>query len=151
MKSLAEEILKTVDKAVGYIRSIPDEAFYHKPHPGKWSLAEILGHLVDSAQNNLQRFIRAQYEDVPHIVYNQDEWVRLAQYRDYNREELLTLWQVLNRHLCHVLTVMDTAMYDRMCDTGKGAKDLHDLKFISEDYLSHLRHHLEQIEAGPGR
>src|SRR5690606_11448577 len=101
--------------------------------------------------NNLQRFIRSQYEDVPHIVYNQDEWVRLAQYRDYPREDLLTLWQALNRHVSRVLTVMDSTMYSRMCDTSKGVKEVHDLKFIAEDYLSHMRHHLRQIEAGSGQ
>src|SRR5690606_18063933 len=116
MKSVAEEITKTIDEAAARIRTIPDAVFYRKPRPEKWSPVEILGHLVDSAQNNLQRFIRAQYEDVPHIVYNQDEWVRLAQYRDYNREDLLTLWQALNRHVSRVLTVMDSTMYSRMCD-----------------------------------
>jgi hypothetical protein len=151
MKSVAEEIVRTVHQAAEQIRVIPDDAFYHKPHPGKWSLAEILGHLVDSAQNNIQRFVRAQYEDVPHIVYNQDEWVRLSHYRDYNREELLMLWQALNHHLSHVLSVMNPSMHSRTCDTGKTVKEVHDLKFIAEDYLSHLRHHLKQIEAGPGR
>src|SRR5690606_17942708 len=131
MKFIAEEIIKTVDAAAAYIRAIPDEIFYRKPNPAKWSPVEILGHLVDSAQNNLQRFIRSQYEDVPHIVYNQDEWVRLAQYRDYPREDLLTLWQALNRHVSRVLTVMDSTMYSRMCDTSKGVKEVHDLKFIA--------------------
>lgn len=148
MKSVAEEIIKTVDIAAVQIRAIPEPVFYRKPKPEKWSLAEILGHLVDSAQNNLQRFIRAQYEDVPHIVYNQDEWVRLARYNDYNREDLLTLWQALNRHVSRVLTAMDPSMYSRMCDTSKAVKEVHDLKFIAEDYLSHMRHHLRQIEAG---
>lgn len=149
MNSTAEQILAAVNQAIPRIRSFTDEEFTSKPRPDKWSRIEILGHLADSAQNNLQRFVRAQYEDVPHIVYHQDEWVSLQRYRDYDRDDLLTLWVALNKHLCHVLMYMAPGMYTRTCNTGKGAPEVHDLKFIAEDYLSHLKHHLKQIEQGP--
>lgn len=151
MKEIAEQIRNTINDAIPRIRSYSDDDFFAKPRPEKWSRSEILGHLADSAQNNLQRFVRAQYTDVPHIVYAQDDWVKLQQYRDYPREELLTLWMTLNNHLCRVLTVMDPVMQGRTVDTGKEAPEVHDLKFIASDYLAHLKHHLKQIEQGPGR
>ena len=46
---------------------IPEQDFTHKSAPEKWSKKEILGHLIDSATNNHQRFIRAQFENVPSI------------------------------------------------------------------------------------
>jgi hypothetical protein len=49
---------------------IDEQTFSHKPAPGKWSKKEIPGHLVDSANNNHQRFLRAQFEDVPAIFYD---------------------------------------------------------------------------------
>lgn len=150
MKAVAEQIGKTIDEATARIHSFTDAEFHAKPHRDKWSRSEILGHLVDSAQNNLQRFVRAQYEDDPHIIYYQDDWVRLQQYSDYDREELVTLWRALNNHLCRVLSVMDPVMYGKTCNTGKDGPELHDLKFIAEDYLAHLKHHLKQIERGPG-
>ena len=150
MKAIAEQIRKTISEAIPRIRSFSDAEFFAKPRPEKWSRSEVLGHLVDSAQNNLQRFVRAQYEDVPHIVYYQDDWVNLQQYRDYDREELLCLWTTLNKHLCRVLSVMDPTMYQRTCNTGKNGAELHDLNFIAEDYAAHLKHHLNQIERGPG-
>lgn len=150
MKAIAEQIRKIIGEATPRIRSFSDAEFMAKPRPEKWSRSEVLGHLVDSAQNNLQRFVRAQYEDAPHIIYYQDDWVRLQQYRDYDREELLVLWTGLNKHLCRVLNVMDSGMYYRTCNTGKNGPELHDLKFIAEDYVAHLKHHLNQIERGPG-
>lgn len=150
MKAIAEQIRNTIGEATPRIRAFSDVEFFAKPHPDKWSRCEILGHLVDSAQNNLQRFVRAQYEETPHIIYYQDDWVRLQQYHDYDRDELLGLWTALNMHLCRVLSVMDPAMHHRTCNTGKNGTELHDLKFIAEDYLAHLKHHLNQIERGPG-
>lgn len=150
MKAIAERIENTIGQAIPRIRAFSDTEFYRKPNPNKWSRSEVLGHLVDSAQNNLQRFVRAQYEDTPHIVYHQDDWVRLQHYRDYDREQLLTLWIALNRHLCRVLGIMDPAMYERTCNVGKNGPEVHSLRFIAEDYLAHLKHHLNQIESGPG-
>ena len=46
-----------------------EEYLADKPSPVKWSGKECLGHLIDSAQNNIRRFVVAQYEDMPFIVY----------------------------------------------------------------------------------
>lgn len=145
MKKLAEEIRQTVLDSASVIRAMSLMEFDHKPSPAQWSKKEILGHLVDSAQNNLQRFVRGQYEDTPKIIYFQDEWVKLQQYKDYDKEELIQLWVSLNLHLCRTLSVMDPANYDKPCDTGKPGTELHTLSFLADDYLKHMRHHLEQI------
>ena len=145
MKKLAEEIRETVLDNASVIRAMSLLEFDHKPSPTKWSKKEILGHLVDSAQNNLQRFVRGQYENTPKIVYTQDEWVKLQHYKDYEKEELIQLWVSLNLHLCRTLSVMDPANYERQCDTGKPDTELHTLSFLADDYLKHMRHHLEQI------
>ena len=42
----------------------------------KWSPREIVGHLIDSAANNHQRFVRAQFtDDLVFSGYQQAEWV----------------------------------------------------------------------------
>src|SRR5690349_659724 len=85
------------------LEALTDETYAWKPHPHKWSKKEILGHLVDSAQNNIRRFIVAQYEDVPVIGYQQDLWVKYAGYQDYPTADLIRLWTLLNKHICIVL------------------------------------------------
>lgn len=145
MKGIAEQINKMVSDHAQMISKIESAQFDHKPAPNKWSKKEILGHLVDSAQNNLQRFVRGQYENTPKIIYYQDDWVRLQRYHDYDREELLQFWTLLNKHVVRTLSVMDSSNYEKQCDTGKPGTELHTLKFLAEDYLSHLKHHLNQI------
>ncbi len=146
MKVLAKQISQVVMEHATIIRSIPLTDFDFKPSPVKWSKKEILGHLVDSAQNNLQRFVRGQYESAPpKIIYFQDEWVKLQRYGDYDKEELIQLWVSLNKHLCHTLSVMDQSNVEKQCDTGKPGTELHTLKFLAEDYLTHMKHHLEHV------
>src|SRR5580698_9986005 len=100
------------------LAAVPDLLYAEKPRLDKWSKQEILGHLVDSAQNNIRRFIVAQYEDNPVIPYNQDQWVKLSGYRDYRAEDLVGLWTLLNRHLVMVLKQMSPEAAQRKCSMG---------------------------------
>jgi DinB superfamily len=146
MKIIVEKIEQTIAACVPMIRSFDPAVFQAKPRPEKWSKSEILGHLVDSAQNNIQRFVRGQYEEDPKIIYQQDEWVRIQHYADYDRDDLIQLWMGLNKHLCRVLLAMDSGRYENTCDIGKEMIELHTLRFLAEDYLAHMKHHLKQIQ-----
>lgn len=89
-----------VDQVPVHLRSLPDDQLLNQ-QPGKWSRKEILGHLIDSAINNLKRFTDAQFADDSYLVqpYNQDELVKLNKYQCASLEHLLILWQSLNRQL----------------------------------------------------
>lgn len=120
-------------------------SFAEKPLPTKWSRKEVLGHLIDSAHNNLRRFIVAQYEEVPHIVYNQDFWVTANNYQEVPTKELIAMWSGLNLSILRVLQQMPASHYERLCNTGKVAEENHSLLWLAEDYVKHLKHHLNQI------
>src|SRR5580765_8493896 len=118
MKPIADELEEIIDERIPALKKISEEGFGLKESPGKWSKKEILGHLIDSAQNNIRRFIVAQYEDKPKIVYAQDFWVTAANYHTYAINDLVTLWRLLNRHICVVLKNIPANAPDRLCDTG---------------------------------
>jgi hypothetical protein len=66
---------------------------HFKPAPDRWSISEVVGHLVDSACNNHQRFVRAQYcSDFVFPKYEQNEWVAAAHYQAGDWESLVELW-----------------------------------------------------------
>ena len=76
----------------------------HPPAPGRWSKKEILGHLIDSAANNHQRFVRAQL--APSVVdpsYQQEQWVATQGYAAEPWPDLVNLWLLYNRHLLHII------------------------------------------------
>lgn len=117
-----------------------------KPGPSKWSKKEVLGHLIDSAQNNLRRFITGQYEtEPPHIVYAQDNWVEINKYNQSDPRDLILLWRLLNERICVVLETMPEQNHLKTCNTGKGRNELHSLEWLAEDYVSHFKHHQRQI------
>jgi hypothetical protein len=149
MQIIIDELNVIVKDFTPRISSIPSREFVAKPDPLKWSKIEVLGHLIDSAHNNLRRFICGQYESSsPHIVYNQDFWVAANNYSTANPEHLIQLWRLLNERICAILEAMPVANYARQCNSGKEAPELHSLSSYAEDYIKHLKHHLNQILPG---
>jgi hypothetical protein len=141
MESIVSDLITFIERHLPALRSITADEFNFKPSPPKWSKKEILGHLIDSAQNNIRRFIVAQYEDNPKIVYNQDKWVAITGYQQYNLPDLIQLWWLINKHICQVLKNMSTEMTERESET----EELHTIKWLAQDYIKHLKHHLHQI------
>jgi hypothetical protein len=121
-----------------------DEALFRfKPSPHKWSKQEILGHLIDSATNNHQRFIRVQYEDVPLISYDQNKWNDLSKYNTMSREHLIHFWTLYNQHLVELIRRIPEENLQRECNTGSG--NTVTLQWLIDDYVRHLEHHLRQL------
>jgi hypothetical protein len=143
LESVADDLLSAL-KITDRLRKIDDAAASKRPAPGKWSNKEILGHLIDSAANNHQRFVRLQLTpriDLP--GYDQDEWVRVQRYQERPWHEIIELWQIYNTQLASLIRRVDPATLRHVWRTPDG-KDA-DLEFIMRDYVRHLRHHLEQI------
>ncbi len=110
---------------------------------GGWGKKEILGHLIDSAVNNLHRLVRMQQQAVLEFPdYDQPGWVRLQHYRERPWTELIELWVILNQHLAHVIEHLDAVALDNRWKAPEGELTL---RFVAEDYLVHMRHHLRQL------
>lgn len=140
-----EEIISTYSNKIALLDNIE---FNAKPNPNKWSKKEVLGHLIDSAQNNLRRFIVGQYEDNPHIIYDQDAWVNVNHYQHMSEGDVVMLWKLINERIVAVLKMIPVENYDRLCNTGKTTPANHSLQWLAADYVKHLKHHLNQIISG---
>lgn len=139
---LSDKLIALCNTVPGKLRNIAETEFSYKTAPEKWSKKELLGHLIDSATNNHQRFVRTQFE-TPVIFYEQDLWVSLQQYQQESSELLINLWELYNRHLAHVIKNIPPEHLAKIT-IGRERK-AHTLQFVLEDYLSHLEHHLKQI------
>jgi DinB superfamily len=112
--------------------------------PGRWSKKEILGHLIDSAGNNHQRFVRAQFVPVLEFPgHEQEAWVAAQAYATESWPDLVNLWLLLNRHLVHIIEAMPETCYSHECAIG-GQPPV-TLSTLLEAYVAHLEHHLDQI------
>jgi len=107
MKNVIRELRALVAEYSIKFNAIHDSEFSNKPLPHKWSKKEVVGHLIDWAQNNLRRFIVAQYEpQPPKIVYDQDFRVKANGYQQMKKEDVIALWKLVNDV---------SAMYQELC------------------------------------
>ena len=116
-----------------------------KAETERWSAKEIIGHLIDSAQINLQRFVRCTYEDGFKLVYFQDEWVMAQHYQQTDIKDLLQLWRLLNQQIQRVLDNYPAHRWHAQCDNSKTEVSLHTVTFLAQDYVEHMQHHLKSI------
>ena len=148
MIAIITDLKQIVETYIQKFSQIPDEDFSAKPNPNKWSRKEVVGHLTDSAQNNLRRFIVGQYETEPNIVYEQDFWVKSNNYQETPTENVIQLWKLLNLQICSVLSTMPKENYSRLCNTGRGTQNLRTIEWLAADYVKHLKHHINQVIVG---
>jgi DinB superfamily len=147
MKTESMHLFDIIQKARHELEAIDEERASTKTIDGKWSIKEIIGHLIDSAANNHQRFVRLQNaaEDVS-IRYDQEFWVNVQAYQSEKWVDLVDLWYYYNKHLSHVVANLNQAMLDNKCDMGYSEQK--PLEFVVKDYIRHLEHHLNQILSG---
>ena len=144
MESSAAAILDRVATSLPRLRELPESETAHKPAPDRWSKKEILGHLIDSACNNHQRFVRAQLEGgLAFPGYEQEGWVRCQGYATADWSLLVDLWAAHNRHLAVVVARLPVASRSFTCRID-GGEEL-SLAALVEDYVRHLDHHLAQL------
>ena len=146
--ALARELGRTVDAALPLLRSIVAAEAAQPLALGKWSPHQVIGHLIDSAANNHQRFVRAQ--EGPALVfpaYGQDHWVTCQHYEDRPWSDLTGFWHAYNHHLAHLIGQIPEDRRNVSCTIGTNAPVT--LGFLAHDYLVHLRHHLGQVRALP--
>ena len=121
------------------ISAIKEKELNIKPSPERWSKKEILGHLIDSAIINYQRFVRAQFEENPHVFYTQDDYCKAANYQNVETQQLINLWTAMNQQLLFLFgSIIERKL------THRKAND-HTLDFLMKDYVAHLNHHKAQI------
>jgi hypothetical protein len=111
-----------------------------------WTRKEIVGHMLDSAANNRQRFVRAAIHGrFTGPDYAQAEWVEAHGYGDLPWATLLHWWEVENAILSAAVDHIPEERLDAVCQIGDHAPVT--LRFVVEDYLRHQRWHLAQLNA----
>ena len=106
MQDFLDDFRQTISLAAERFALISEQQSQIPRADEKWSPREIVGHLIDSAANNHQRFVRAQFtDDLVFAGYQQEEWVEAQRYRDEPWNDLVQLWQLYNRHILHIVEV----------------------------------------------
>src|SRR5712671_405250 len=155
MSGYVAELRGAIEEFTSLLERMSDEETRKRPRPGKWCPREIIGHLIDSASNNHQRFVRAQFQDdLVFSGYEQDAWVSAQRYRDAPWDELIALWRNFNLHIARIMEAVPKD--ERIRPRARHNLDVlawrtisreepATLDYFMSDYVAHLKHHLAQI------
>lgn len=144
MQTLSLHLAALTSAAEVLLRARKDSLAVTSMGPGRWSFLELLGHLIDSAANNHQRFVRALIE--PELLefpgYAQEEFVEVQRYAAADPELLITLFASSNRLIAWILEGIPEDKLGTRCVIGGEQTTLGRL---ASDYVAHLEHHLRQL------
>lgn len=155
MQDFLDDFRQTIDTASSQLLRISAEQSQTSRAAGKWSPKQIIGHLIDSASNNHQRFVRAQFtDDLVFAGYEQEGWVRVQDYQGEQWADLVQLWKLYNQHLLHLISQVpeETRMKLRykhnlhqLASESLSEDQPVTLDWFIRDYLDHMKKHLKQI------
>ena len=142
--AVSDRISAKIDEWRPKLLGLSVDAVRHKPKSNRWSIAEVIGHLVDSACNNHQRFVRAQECDsLTFPKYDQNTWVAVGNYNQSDWPSLVNLWHLYNQHIAQLIRNIPISQLDTPCTIAP--YETCTLQFLIEDYLVHLQHHLDKL------
>jgi DinB superfamily len=140
LKERLEAVLRT---AMPWLLTVSEAEASVPEREGKWSGKQVIGHLIDSAVNNLGRIMRMQIEAGPSLPgYEQMEWVSLQHYAEREWSQVLALWFALNEQVAWTIGHVEKA---RLADRGVVEGEPLTLGFLIADYVAHMEHHLRAM------
>lgn len=146
--SLSDTADQLVDHATNgreYLLGFGESMVRFRPSADRWTIAEVVGHMVDSASNNHQRFIRAQEnEELVFPKYAQNSWVEKNHYDSAPWESLVELWYHYNLQLARVIREISPDQLQTQCVIGEFEPCT--LEWLATDYVEHLVHHMDKIK-----
>jgi hypothetical protein len=143
-QTLGEKFRSRIEAAQAKLQGITEAHSSEKYPGGSWTRKQVLGHLLDSAANNHIRFVVASLEGkFTGPKYDADGWVALHDYAHLSWSYLFDQWHAVNSMLAQVVDHVPEKALTAQCTIGDDKPVT--LKFIIEDYLDHLEHHVGDI------
>jgi hypothetical protein len=146
---VTSEIAALIDEWESKLSGLSTEVITERKNSQNRTIKQILGHLIDSASNNIHRYVHLQYRESP-LEFpnyasegNNDRWIAIQQYQTEEWEKMIRLWIYINYHLIHVIRQINPEKLDNVWIAAPGRNI--SLKEMVIDYLRHLKLHLAEI------
>jgi hypothetical protein len=142
---LSERLAAVLRGAMPWLVTLSEAEASTPVSEGKWCAKQVIGHLTDSAVNNLERMVRLQIETDQSLPgYEQAAWVELQHYAERDWAQVLALWFALNEHVEWTIAHVEKA---RLANRSVVAGQPLTLGFLIEDYIAHMEHHLRAMRS----
>ena len=147
MRDIYLELNSIINGFYDKYKDLDNEIASKKPGVDKWTLKEIMGHLIDSASNNHQRFVRLQIVDeliFPGYGKDNSKWLEIAKYNEMNFSDIMLLWKQYNILIGNIIKGADESKLENRWKNSEGDKKT--LKDLMTDYVRHIKDHIKHFE-----
>jgi len=129
------------DSFANFIENLTPDQLHFRYAPGKWSMAEMIGHILDSERVFAYRMMcisRGEQKSLP--SFEQDDYVSGSIFDDLNGNELAEEWEAIRSSSIMLCLHMSSAMAAK-----EGIANNIPTKAYAYPYMlaGHLMHHLE--------
>ncbi len=147
MKDVANELDKIIDGFISKYKDLDEEITGKKLSIDKWTLKEIIGHLIDSASNNHQRFLRLQLRnDLEFPDYNKDDWIKLQKYNEILYSDLLSLFLYYNKLIKQIILNVDKNCLKNKWNVAWDENTNYiTLERLIKHYVEHIKGHISHF------
>jgi hypothetical protein len=116
---IVEALRDQLGETLALLQGVPEERETHRYAEGKWSIREVVGHLIDTERLFAFRALamaRSDGVDLPGM--DQDEWARWSNAGERPLGDLAQEWAALRRANVHMFASMDSTTGER---TGRAS------------------------------
>src|SRR5215210_7497942 len=107
-------LAKQMEETVGLLNSIPESRANFRYAPDKWSIKELVGHLIDTERIFAYRALRfARNDQTPLPGFEQDDYIRHAEFDACRLEELAQEFEHVRQANLLMLSHLDDAAWQR--------------------------------------
>jgi hypothetical protein len=144
MNGTAKQLEEIVEAFYLRYKDVNDAIASNKLSHDKWTLKEIMGHLIDSASNNHQRFVRMQIKDkLDFPDYDNEVWLGIGSYNTMPFSDLLNLFRYYNRLIGHIIRhIHEKSLSNTWRIPIDGVPKNITLEGLVRHYLEHIEGHI---------
>ena len=133
-----------LEETLALIRGIPEARGDFRYAEGKWSIKELLGHVIDSERVFTYRALRfGRGDTTPLPGFEQDDFVRGADFSKRTLSDLADEYEHVRRATISLFASLDGGAWDRRGKANDTEVSVRGIAFI---IAGHERHHVEILK-----
>ncbi|MCZ8146058.1 DinB family protein [Flavobacterium sp.] len=137
--SLVEELEIALHRFIHFVREIPMDKFDYRYAEGKWTIKEIIQHIIDAERVFAYRAMRiARHDQTPLPGFDENDYVAASNGNERSIQDLLTEFSTLRHATIYMFKSFKPEYFERKGMASKHPITVRALGFI---IIGHQNHH----------
>lgn len=142
--TLREGLKSSGDKTISFLESLPKDKLEYRYAQGKWTIKEIIQHLMDAERVFSYRALRiARQDETPLPGFEQDDYIQPSQANKRSIEDLINEFKAIR---LSTISLFDSFSNDMLMQLGTASNSPVSVRAIGFIIMGHEIHHCEVIK-----